>query len=101
MWRLFSFSDFTENLTNPLYQAEIIQDNLNMVFLPICYAYSILRICMVVSVMCYVNQKMNEIFHSSHKRFPSEKQVELNWYKTTIYASMIIELICALVFIMV
>ncbi|CAK74129.1 unnamed protein product (macronuclear) [Paramecium tetraurelia] len=98
MSRLFTFSDFEYNIKNPLYQAEIAtnQANVNEVFLPVCYAYSILRIFMVISVVFYVRQKMKDIFEQSQKKFTDEKQFELDCYKWTISVSLYAEIICAL-----
>ncbi|CAD8083058.1 unnamed protein product [Paramecium sonneborni] len=96
--RLFTFSDFEQTLLNPLYQAEIgtTEGSVNQVFLPACYAYSILRIFMVISVAFYVRQKMKEIFAQSEKKFTEEKQYELDCYKWTIAISLYVEIICAL-----
>ncbi|CAD8171194.1 unnamed protein product [Paramecium pentaurelia] len=97
-WRLITFSDFEQNITNPLYQAEIATSNssMNEVFLPVCYAYSILRIFMVISVAFYVRQKMKDIFDQSQKKFTDEKQSELDFYKWMIKISLYVEIICAL-----
>ncbi|CAD8053157.1 unnamed protein product [Paramecium primaurelia] len=97
-FRLITFSDFEQKITNPLYQAEIAtsQSEINEVFLPVCYAYSILRIFMVISVAFYVRQKMKDIFDQSQKKFTDEKQSELDFYKWMIKVSLYVEIICAL-----
>lgn len=118
--RLFLMQDFQQNLTNPIYQAEIMQQQLDQVFLPICYAYSILRIFMICSVIVYVRSKMAEIMQYDERqesmanseqnsvnrfqrsdlktnKFPMEKQLEIRFYKWTIQTSMALEFICAIV----